>query len=237
MDCGMKIWQGRDKVGNFRGFYCAGLFLLAFFQIVSGDAATLIDEEPSLGRLFTTPRQRVSLDLARRKALRKKQRSTKGSKQTIQQTVTLNGYVLRSNGPPAVWMNGRSALTPDGKLPPGVKLTSLGESHGVEVALTKSKRQKRVQLKTGQRMDGFSGKVLESYQGINLSFGRESGTSDTQSNSKRSSSSGKKTASKSPAKQKTSSGALFGEKALNEMISKREKFTEKIGFLNKILGN
>jgi hypothetical protein len=194
--------------------------------------AKAVEPEASLGRFFTTKKQRISLDFARRKALRKKRLSAlkkgKGSVQEYQNTVTLNGFVIRSKGPSAVWMNGKSAITKGGALPQGVELTPIGKVHGVSVKLKKVKGRRQVLLKTGQRMDGASGIILEPYEGIMQTL---------KDDAKKDASAGKKKKKRSSKKKKKAAANISSdEAALNDMISKREGFTEKLNFMNKLIG-
>jgi hypothetical protein len=211
-------------------FFLLLTVVMLCFPRPGGAANEVESEEEPLGRLFTTPKQRVSLDFARQKAIRKKLLSSgnKDNKRLVQDTIILNGFVIRSKGPSAVWMNGRSALSKDGGLPVGVKLTEIGNIHGVEVEVTKNKRKMQVQLKTGQRMDGASGVVLEPYEGVMQALEGDAADKEKE----------KKLAEKraAVAKQKKSSSAKFDESSLEDMMSKREAFADKIGVLNKLIG-
>ncbi|MBF0381352.1 MAG: hypothetical protein HQL69_10060 [Magnetococcales bacterium] len=211
------------------------LSAVTFFGGLSLNQAQGVEKDTTLGRFFTTKKERISLDFARRKALRKKHLSAlkkgKDSVQEYQQTVTLNGFVIRSKGPPAVWINGRTAINEDGNdLPPNLKLTPIGKGHGVSVKLKKMKGKKQVLLKTGQRMDGSSGIVLEPYQGVMQTL-REDGAKGGDSSKKK-----KKKKKKKSTKKKASANISSDEAALNDMISQRQDFSKKLDFMNKLIG-
>ncbi|MBF0193757.1 MAG: hypothetical protein HQL71_04330 [Magnetococcales bacterium] len=211
------------------------LLLTTSFSFVLLKDAVAQDQEATIGRFFTTKKERISLDYARRKALRKKRLSAlkkgKDSVQEYQQTVTLNGYVIRSRGPSAVWLNGKSATQGGPALPEGVALTPIGKGHGVSVKLKRAKGKSHVLLKSGQRMDGASGVVLEPYQGImqTLKDDTKSGGNNNKKQKKQ-----KKKTSKN--KKQNSANISSDEAALNDMISKRQDFSEKINFMNKLIG-
>jgi hypothetical protein len=211
------------------------LFLLVLVISLSSTAvkeAAAVEPETSMGRFFTTKKERISLDYARRKALRKKRLSAlkkgKNSVQEYQQTVTLNGFVIRSKGPSAVWINGKTAMTGGETLPEGIELTPIGKVHGVSIKLKKAKGRGQVLLKTGQRMDGASGIVLEPYQGVFQTL-KDDTKKDGSSGTKK-----KKKASKK--KKKATANISSDEAALNDMISQREGFAKKLGFMNDLLG-
>ncbi|MBF0357764.1 MAG: hypothetical protein HQL70_04095 [Magnetococcales bacterium] len=214
-------------------------FLLAMLMMQNGLAA--VEPEQDIQRFFTTKKQRVSLDFARRKALRKKRiNALKDGKDrpNVQQTITLNGYVIRTRGPSAVWMNGNSAIMEDADIPDGVEFTTIGKVKGVAVELTKSQGNKKVLLKTGQRMDGQSGAILEPYQGVFETLMDEDAKAGGSAAKDKKKSGSKKRAAKKKAvkKRKTKAGVSSDEAVLNEMISKRESFTKKIDFMNKLMG-
>ncbi len=199
----------------------------------AGSEDTAAEVKPMLGRLFTTPGERDALNIARQRVLRKKLKGAvrKGViKHDFQETITLDGFVLRSNGPPAIWMNGKSALRKDAALPKGVAFSKVGEVPGVEVEVKLGKRKRKVKLKTGQRMDGDSGMVLEHYEHIQAPKDAKS------KNSKAADKKKKQQAAKKKKAKKASTSAKFDESSLEDMMKKREAFAEKIGFMNKILG-
>ena len=62
----------------------------------------LLAAADGLGRLFTTPEERRLLDQARRGEAQ----ASPGAVPTGPSSLSFNGYVLRSQGPPLVWING-----------------------------------------------------------------------------------------------------------------------------------
>jgi hypothetical protein len=99
-----------------------------------------------LGRLFFTPEQRASLDLARR--------SQSGPVAgEPYEGLTLSGVVTRSDGSRTVWINGRPQ-------PAGIDAGHLPSTATIPLPSGEG----RVKLRVGQTLDPTSGQVEESYR-------------------------------------------------------------------------
>ncbi|HAT49132.1 MAG TPA: hypothetical protein DCS88_02210, partial [Alphaproteobacteria bacterium] len=128
------------------------LLMLLDGRLVAAQSEGLGNLPVALGRLFTTPRQRVALDHARRRVLLRVMRGEQNATLEAvakEEKVALNGLLIRSGGPPAVWMDGNSAVMTSGGLPDGVDVAGMGR---VQVVFPRSRRT--VTLQVGQRFDG-----------------------------------------------------------------------------------
>jgi hypothetical protein len=135
--------------------FLACLVVAAF----SGPAAAA---EPPVERLFFTPAQRASLDVARSQ----RTRATVATERTEQlvveqptpQTITYGGMVRRSDGQTTVWINDRAI---DGQEAAGgaTIIRRVGPDGAVTVDVPQS--QRRVDLKVGQSVEVLSGSIGE----------------------------------------------------------------------------
>ena len=117
-----------------------------------------------LGRLFFTPSQRASLDVARSQRTRVTvaTEQTQEVLQPVPQTITYDGMVRRSDGQSTVWINnhpvhGRNA--PDAG--PTV-VRRVGPDGSVTLEVPRSNRQ--FDLKVGQSVEVLSGSIGDGYQ-------------------------------------------------------------------------
>jgi len=129
--------------------------------VVSGPAAAA---DPSIGRLFFTPQQRSSLDIARSQRTRTTlatERTEPVVEQPVPQTITYGGMVRRSDGRTTVWINDRAV---DGHEAAGgtTVIRRVGPDGAVTLEVPQSKRS--VDLKVGQSVEVLSGSVGEGYQ-------------------------------------------------------------------------
>ncbi|MBF0110585.1 MAG: hypothetical protein HQL76_15560 [Magnetococcales bacterium] len=144
-----------------------------FLPLVSfGDGTILGGEERrdresvSLGRLFTTSRERIFLDRARRRVLALERVSDGASRREDRlrtERVSVEGVLLRSAGPPAVWMNGVSAMANAEHVPDGILLEGEHVPRGA-VAVRLPYRGLWMTLWAGQRYEGGLGRVLEGFE-------------------------------------------------------------------------
>lgn len=120
--------------------------------------------DPAIGRLFFTPSQRTSLDIARSQ----RTRATVATEQTqevvqpVPQTITYDGVVRRSDGQSTVFINNRPVHgpnTPDGG--PTI-VRRVGPDGSVTLEVPQSSRQ--VDLKVGQSVEVLSGSIGDSYR-------------------------------------------------------------------------
>jgi len=115
-----------------------------------------------VGRLFFTPAQRASLDIARTQRARTAL-STERTEETaapVAQTITYGGMVRRSDGKSTVWINNR----PINDQEPVDGATLVGRVRpdgGVSLQVPQSGRS--VDLKPGQSIELLSGAIEESF--------------------------------------------------------------------------
>jgi hypothetical protein len=130
----------------------------AFAQIAPKPAAAA---EP-VGRLFYTPAQRASLDIARTQRARNTLVGERTVDETtpVAQTVTYGGVVRRGDGKSTVWLNGRPVN--DNDPVGGVSLVGRVSPDG-SVTLQVPQSGRSVNLKPGQSIELLSGTVEEGY--------------------------------------------------------------------------
>ena len=120
--------------------------------------------DPPIGRLFFTPAQRASLDIARSQRT-KATVATETTEQLvveqpIPQTITYGGIVRRSDGQTTVWINDRAV---DGQEAAGSGGATIVRRVGPDGAVTVEVPQSRrsVDLKVGQSVEVLSGSIGE----------------------------------------------------------------------------
>lgn len=121
-------------------------------------AAPLVAADTSLGRLFFTPAQRASLDVARSQRTRVTVATerTEEVAQPVPQTVTYGGMVRRSDGRTTVWLNDRTVE--DKKSSGGPAIVRQVRPDGA-VTLEVRQSSRRVDLKVGQSVEVLSGSI------------------------------------------------------------------------------
>lgn len=118
--------------------------------------------EPVVGRLFFTPAQRASLDVARTQ----RARNTLANEKTVDestpvaQTITYGGMVRRTDGKSTVWINGQPVNDHDPA--GGVSLVGRVRPDG-SVSLQAPQSGRSIDLKPGQSVELLSGVIEESY--------------------------------------------------------------------------
>ncbi|MGH6693528.1 MAG: hypothetical protein ACREF4_22910 [Gammaproteobacteria bacterium] len=117
-----------------------------------------------LGRLFFTPAQRASLDIARmqraRAALSTEKTEEVATAAPVPQTIMLDGTVRRSDGKTTYWLNNRSVN--ENEQPGGGEVVGRVRSDGgISLQLPQSGRS--VELKVGQSIELLSGTIEEPY--------------------------------------------------------------------------
>jgi len=115
-----------------------GALLLA----LAVDSAAAAD---NLGRLFFTPQQRQDLD-------RRRQANIQESAATVNNSVTINGQVSRSNGKNTVWINGVPQETTRRPIDPARATIPGGEGEA------------SVSIKIGQTLDKARGQVRDTIE-------------------------------------------------------------------------
>lgn len=135
------------------------------YLIVFGALVTAVGPAPAaeqLGRLFFTPAQRSSLDVARTQ----RARATLSTEKTEQdatpaaQTITYDGMVRRSDGRSTVWLNSRPVN--DREPAGGAAIVGRVRPDG-GVILQVPQSGRRVELKPGQSVELLTGAVEEGY--------------------------------------------------------------------------
>lgn len=114
-----------------------------------------------LGRVFFTPAQRASLDLARTQRARTAL-PTDGSEETaapVAQTITYGGMVRRSDGKSTVWINNRPVG--DREAGAGTIVGRVRPDGGISLQVPQSGRS--VSLKPGQSVELLSGVIEEGF--------------------------------------------------------------------------
>jgi hypothetical protein len=147
-----------------RSRFSVALSLMIFFSHTQAHAQTQAQaQEPSLGRLFSTPAERANLDRLR---LQNKlgevatETLTTPATEIPPQEFTHNGFVKRSNGMETTWINQQVNLSQ--KNSPNIKVRQqLSKAPTVTVLLPSGKRQ---ELKVGQSFDATTGKIREVYE-------------------------------------------------------------------------
>jgi hypothetical protein len=115
-----------------------------------------------LGRLFFTPAQRSSLDVARSQRVR----TTVGTERTEQeaapssQTITYGGLIRRNDGRTTVWLNNQPVRDTD---PAGAGAVVSRVRPDGSITLQAPQSGRSVNLKPGQSVELLSGTVEEGY--------------------------------------------------------------------------
>jgi hypothetical protein len=136
---------------------------LALAGIIVALAAPAGAADPSVGRLFFTPSQRASLDVARSQRTRATVATerTEEDTQPVPQTITYGGMVRRSDGRTTVWLNDRAI---DDRRPAGGPTIIRQVRPDGAVTLEVPQSSRRVDLKVGQSVEVLSGSVGEGYR-------------------------------------------------------------------------
>lgn len=138
---------------------------LALACLIFLTAAPAAAADASLGRLFFTPSQRASLDIARSQ----RTRATVATEQTQEQvllqpvphTITYGGMVRRSDGRTTVWLNDRPV--DDQKPGDGSAIIRRVRPDGA-VTIEVPESSRRVDLKVGQSVEVLSGSVEDGFR-------------------------------------------------------------------------
>ena len=117
-----------------------------------------------LGRLFFTPSQRASLDIARSQRTRATVATEQIEEQVIEpipQTITYGGMVRRSDGRTTVWLNDRPVDDRNAAEAPTI-IRRVGPDGAVTLEIPQSNRS--IDLKVGQSVEVLSGSIGEGYR-------------------------------------------------------------------------
>lgn len=113
-----------------------------------------------LGRLFFTPPQRASLDVARSQKSRTTLSAEKEEAAPVPEVVTYGGMVRRSDGKTTVWINNRAIHDKDAAA--GRSMVNQVRPDG-GIALQVPQTGRSVDLKVGQSVELLSGSIEEGY--------------------------------------------------------------------------
>ena len=133
---------------------------LALLFVALSAPATAADS--TVGRLFFTPSQRASLDVARSQRTRVTV-ATERTEELLQpapQTITYGGMVRRSDGQTTVWLNNRRV--DESRPAAGATIVRQVRPNGA-VTLEVPQSNRRVDLKVGQSVEVLSGSIGEGY--------------------------------------------------------------------------
>jgi len=127
-----------------------------------------VSADEQVGRLFSTPAERVELDLLRSGLVKKKvlsgvvgEGAENAPPPAPAEPLVLNGLVRRSDGRTTVWVNGQR-LEPRGG---NGKVTLRGRAdRSNRVMLRLSKEPKNIRLKPGQAWDPVTREVIQHYR-------------------------------------------------------------------------
>jgi len=141
-----------------------------------------------LGRLFFTPSQRASLDIARSQRTRATVATERIEEQVIEpipQTITYGGMVRRSDGRTTVWLNDRPVDERNAADAPTF-IRRVRPDGAVTLEIPQSNRS--IDLKVGQSVEVLSGSIGEGYRptpapGGNEAVDKEKADDGTASNS------------------------------------------------------
>lgn len=135
--------------------------LLALACLLAAIPAPAPAAEP-LGRLFFTPSQRASLDVARRQRTRTTVATEKTNEEAVPvpEVITYGGMVRRNDGKTTVWINNRAVH--DKAAGGGTSIVNRVQPDG-GISLQVPQSGRSVDLKVGQSVELLSGSIEESY--------------------------------------------------------------------------
>jgi hypothetical protein len=146
----------RDDLKTLLGLCCSLAALTA--------VPTAAQQQEPMGRLFFTPTQRSSLDVARSQRARTTLATERTEEQQPavpqEQTITYGGMVRRSDGKSTVWINGKP-VTEQESVGNAAVVGRVGADGSVSVQNPQSGRT--VSLKPGQSLELLSGTIEEGY--------------------------------------------------------------------------
>ena len=137
---------------------------LVLAGIVIALAAPAGAADAPLGRLFFTPSQRASLDIARSQRTRATVATERIEEQVIEpipQTITYGGMVRRSDGRTTVWLNDRPVDERNAADAPTI-IRRVRPDGAVTLEIPQSNRS--IDLKVGQSVEVLSGSIGEGYR-------------------------------------------------------------------------
>jgi hypothetical protein len=116
-------------------------------------------DQDQIGRLFTTPHERVALDQARQSTSKSIVEANSPVEEKISDQITLDGFVRKNNGKTTVWVNQIPQTGHDNAQ--GITIVQSG--HGPSAISMQLPSGKSIRLKAGQTFDKTNGKVIDVY--------------------------------------------------------------------------
>ena len=142
---------------------CCALAAPAAWGQTAAQAPAKPGAEP-LGRMFFTPAQRASLDVARtqraRTTLATEKTEEVATAAPVPQTITFDGMLRRSDGKSTIWINNRP-VNENQQAGGAVVVGRIRPDGGVSLQMPQSGRS--VDLKVGQSIELLSGTIEEPY--------------------------------------------------------------------------
>lgn len=138
------------------------LLSLGALAAIAMPAPALAAQSESLGRLFFTPAQRSSLDVARSARARTTVATENPEQEAAPsaQTITYGGLVRRDDGRTTVWLNNQAVRDTD---PSGAGAVVTRVRPDGRITLQAPQSARSVDLKPGQTVELLSGTVEEGY--------------------------------------------------------------------------
>jgi hypothetical protein len=143
--------------------------ILLIFVSVSSMLAEA-NEQP-IGRLFTSQRERATLDQDRQTGSKSRIDSNTQSPDQIGDQVTLDGFVKKNNGKTTVWINQVPQHWRES--PQGITIVQ-SDRHSTAISM-QLPSGKNVNLKAGQKFDATNGKVTDVYDALAKPGSKETG--------------------------------------------------------------
>jgi hypothetical protein len=124
--------------------------------------APTLAAQQELGRLFFTPAQRASLDVARSQRARAALATdnTEQEAAPVSQTITYGGLIRRNDGRTTVWLNNQAVRDTD---PAGAGAVVSRVRPDGRITLQAPQSSRSVDLKPGQSVELLSGTIEEGY--------------------------------------------------------------------------
>jgi hypothetical protein len=125
--------------------------------------APAIAAQQELGRLFFTPAQRASLDVARGQRARAAVATDSTEQEAaapVSQTITYGGLIRRDDGQTTVWLNNQAVRDTD---PAGAGAVVSRVRPDGRITLQAPQSARSVELKPGQSVELLSGTIEEGY--------------------------------------------------------------------------
>jgi len=125
--------------------------------------------EQPIGRLFSSPRERATLDQIRQQSSRDRVGVTVPVEEQLSNQVMLDGFVKKNNGKTTVWIN--QVPQHGQESPQGITILQSGRN--APVVSMRLPSGKNVNLRAGQTFDATNGKVTDVYDNVAKPVGKE----------------------------------------------------------------